>query len=323
MAVVPDKNWSDLITGLGDNNTGAITETDVRAIAGYFRQSTAKQVVTKALPLQSLGWKTLPSPEEDIRILRLQEAVQGVAGSSWSASTGALSVVANGVSYNIGDLNADGSTYDREFTINWSIAIESQHNTSWGISIWKLDDGATWPTGAASWPGSGATWADSGDITLEHIELFDPAYDVGASDGGTTYWTARSAGSATVRLSPGDTLVPVIEYYGTKDSGVMSSPVGDVKTYTMTVSTIGSVTDNLSNNSAQPAGAPNLGAAPVRATGRSVTNTSQPGSQMETIRFMNERPSSGMYLNMTVFETKVGGKLCIYDGSAWVTFTRD
>lgn len=312
MATAPDRTWEDLLLGLDENNIGAITEEDVRALAAYSRHSRYNQTFVDGADMDGWAtWGSLPEPYTGVRWFKLQSRFAS-ATNSYRKTSGSLASSTNGILYSEGDAEVDGAVQDRTATYSWNVQIDSPYHNSWGISWWRLLDGGTWPAHDDTW--------DMDEIELVRVQHFtSPSPHIAE---GQQVWTAHGAGQGLVDLSPGDTLVPVLEYYGSYDS-TGSNPVGLLRSLTTTASLLGPTADNevtVGNVSARKNTA---GAAGVRRAAAAGTNTAATGERSERIQFMPARPTTGLYPNLTVFETGAAGKLCIYSGTEWITFTRD
>lgn len=202
-----DRTWADLLDGLDDNNEGAITEEDIRAIPAHFRPSTAVQAWGGSAEIPFMSWRRLHAPYENVYILPLNVPF-ATAENTYRHTTGHLSAVSSGFRYNVGSADS-GATQPRLFTYQWDITIKSPFDTAWAVSWWVVRDGAGWPSGTED------EW-DTEQIYLHHIEWFRS--DLGAVIAGENVWHAHASGSKAVTLNPGETLVPALEFLGTYDS---------------------------------------------------------------------------------------------------------
>lgn len=204
MTTALDRTWTALMEGLEDNNEGGITEEDVRAIAAHSRPSVALQAWGDPGPIPSSDWGRLHKPYDGVQALRMNSRVSA-ASKNYRHSTGSLSMNTTGFTY----AASDAATQPRAFTYNWAVTVENPYDAAWGISWWVLSSEGSFPVAVED------EWDDE-EVWLHHIEFFRA--DFAAATSGENVWTALSTGTKTVVLKPGDTLVPVLEYYGTYDS---------------------------------------------------------------------------------------------------------
>ena len=232
-----DRNWGELLDGLDDNNEGAIDGEDVRAITGYSRHSSLSQAFgDTARELDGEGvsnlWSKLPEPNSGISYLRLQRLYPNAERRFRTASGHLSTSAAHGVLYVEGDPNVDGATQPRQFAVDWKVEIDTPHDTLWGVSLWRLKEGAEWPDD------ENAEW-DVGLVQPIKTQPIRTAFQ-GISTNGTSRWSGFSSGSAIVTLDPGDTVVPVLEYYGAFDVSP-GNPQGTVRNFTIDVASHGPV----------------------------------------------------------------------------------
>ena len=311
---VPDRTWEDLLAGLDDNNTGAIIEEDVRALAGYSRHSRFSQTFTDGTDLETLSgdWKPLAPPYDGVSVLKLQSRF-ATASASWRETTGTLTSSTNGAMYMTGGAVDQTPTQDRSFMFTWNIAVESDWNHSWGITWWKIPSGKVWPGSGDSWPG---------EITPILVRLFDSTGPYLKS--GDNSWVSTSAGVGVCDLSPGDTICPTLDYYGSRDS-TGSTPSGFIRVFNFKVDSLGPVTDNVSAPVGDSAVVDNYGGGDlVRKIGSYDTNITVSGDQMERIGIVSSTPATGLYRGMTIIDTSgTPWVLKVYNGTGWnsINFT--
>lgn len=307
---VPDRSWDDLLGFLDDNNTGAIIEEDIRALAGYNRPSLYHQMMSDSVTDlgSSSDWKALDTPYEGVRSLKLQTLFAG-APSTWRSTSGILGSSSNGALYVTGGSPDVTPAQDRAFMFSWNIVVSSEWNHSWGITWWKLPAGTAWPVDQDSWPSA---------ISPVLVALFgEPGAYLSS---GVSRWVSSSNGGGMCTLSPGDTLVPTLDFYGTYDS-TGSNPTGNMSVFNYQVAALGPTGDNEATVGDLSALEQYGGGDLVRRQGAASTGVDViTGDQMERVLVTDGLPDSGLYKGLLVVDTsKSPYELSVYTGSAWNT----
>jgi hypothetical protein len=316
MASIPDRTWANLVAGLGDNNDGAITEEDVRAITAYARHSSFEQAFEgQTSALDSASWGKLPDPDDNVPYLRIQSQ-RATAVKAYQHYTGHLAEVANlGPRYIEGDPEEDGPVQPRQFTVDWSISIETPNDIKWGVSLWRLAKDATWPGTGDVWPTTGVN-AASLPVAFSSSLL--------KVENGVNIWGATGSGSTTLTLNPGDTIVPVLEYLGSFES-TGSAPRGTIKAFTTKVTSSSPVQGNWQTT-------PSLGTvanlwdvtkgSSARAIAAAETDLIPTGGSRQTVRVVpptEPLPTSGNYNGRLLWEETTGHIKAWKDGN-WLTY---
>ena len=315
-----DRTWASLLGGLDDNNEGAITEEDVRAIAAYARHSTFEQAFGGAdsSDLADATWANFPAPVDSVPYLRLQ-TLRSVAAQVYQHYTGHLAEAANlGARYIEGTPEVDGVTQPRQFTVDWSILLESPYNTLWAVSLWRLADGGSWPGALDAWPED------------EIYPLGLPtqiASSLARVEGGLNVWGAAANGSATITLNPGDTVVPVLEFLGTYDS-TAAVPAGALKAFSLRLGSSGPVQGNWETT-------PSLGDVAdlwalmrgndMRITAAAGTDLVPTGGSRQSLVVLptaDTLPTTGNY-NGRFYWDEQTGKLHVWKDTAWLAYSPD
>jgi hypothetical protein len=307
-----DRTWSNLMAGLDDNNEGAITEEDVRAVGAYARHSSLEQAFGE--PTDDLGeatWGTFPAPDDNTPYLRLYTQAP-LATKSYLHASGHLAQAANlGVRYTEGDPVTTGVTQARQISLTWAISIESPYDTLWGLSFWRLVDGGNWPGELDEWP-------EDEIYPLAQPQAVRTLWARQEELGNV--WGAVANGTIVATLNPGDTIVPVLEYYGTFDS-TGASPAGNLTSFTVRASSHGPVEGDWEADAADLWDLAKVSTYRQIVAGE--TDLNPVGGNRQQIQVVETLPDTGLYTGLTTFLT-TDNKLRIYgDGDAWNVFSPD
>jgi len=222
MTTPPDRTFADVLSNLPENNVGSITPADVGAIANLAKTSTFhdgaagtgdtafKALITRYVPAGSSG------TADDIyhaRLMDVNSATTGGGGTNtYRSASGDLSGTENGVQY------AASTAQPRVFTYSWDLAVRSGKQSFWAVTFYYLPAGTAWPLS----PTTSTSTVDSNwdSVKVHHSEPFwaNSPVEYGPAPS-TVEWVSETSGSRTVVLEPGDTVVPVVEYWGSGTAG--------------------------------------------------------------------------------------------------------
>jgi hypothetical protein len=316
-----DRSWTTLMESLDDNNEGAITEEDLRAVGAYSRHSTFEQAFGYD-PGVEIGnaedWGDFPEPNTGVPYLPLQ-SLRGGAAEIYQHYTGHLAEVSGvGVRYITGNPLTTGVTQARQFIVNWNISLESPYNTLWGVSFWRLANGGTWPS-------PGDAWDPDKIFPLTGPQRVSSVLAKVVND--ANVWGSERSGSFMATLDPGDTIVPLLEFLGTFDS-TAAIPQGTLRAFTLKVASAGPVEDDWES-------APDLGTASslwtltagdeIReslASGTDLVPTGGSRQQLIILPTDQSLPTTGNY-NGRFYWDEETEKLYIWKDNDWLVYSPD
>lgn len=316
----PDNSLEDLVTSLGDNDVGGITETTVRSIVSYARQGSVERSTASVSLPAAVEWQALPEPNAGIRytlLNRLAESYLKESGplTAPAANTGITYEVLSGTSDNI---------QPRQVTVNWSIGISAEYDSLWGVSWWRVPAGSTWPTTTSAWPGGAGDTHDP--ISPLGLSLFGSAQ----TSVPPIKYVAPQSGSVTVTLFPGDVLVPALEFYGTLNS-TSAVPEGNLDSFVVKA-TMSSPVEGLTfpEEGLYESVTAEMDTAQAAINYRDVFSganiTTNSDEVRKSILIRKNRPTGSVDTGTTVFNTEAildgapAKRLGIYGGAGWEEF---
>ena len=236
----PDLSFSGLLNALDDNNSGAITPEDVRSVAALSRPSTAtigSAGIGTAGLIALFDADDKLNTNDDINFARLAKFSSVAGANNYNYFTGHLDMNDGSVSpspIGIQYTNPETAGQHRSFNYEWEIVLKSSSKTLWALTFYYLPSTANWPTSSTD-----TSWDD---VRIHHSEAFYASgYQVIS---GSDVWQAASSGSRTINLAPGDTVVPVLEYWGEVDGSYdISAQDAQVVKFHMTTVSQGVVDD--------------------------------------------------------------------------------
>jgi hypothetical protein len=236
----PDRSFEEVLAGLPENNIGSITPADVGAIANLAKNSTfhdgAATVADAAF--HPLFAKYVPKGAtgltDDIPYARLM-SLNGASTINYRTQSGNLLSTDNGVQY-----SGTGATQPRVFTYSWDIAVNSGKQSFWAVTFYYLPAGSSWPLT----PQDSGTYAIDANWDVVKVHYSEPFWSNEPVEYGlsttATRWVAESSGSRTIVLEPGDTLVPVVEYWGAgTGADTVAAMDTDLVKWSLDVTTVG------------------------------------------------------------------------------------
>lgn len=243
--IVPDVSFSGLIDRLPDNNAGAIGPEDVRAIASHSRSISAIVGVSdvgntslygKFNTTDAAASTIIEDITSGIRYAKLLSLLDVSGATKYEKYTGSVQSAVSasttyGITYGTGTTEQP-YTQSRAFQYDWDILLEGTDQSYFALTFYYLPNGTSWPTTGTGW----------GDLKIHHSEAL-----YGASEVDGDKFHSASSGSKTIVLNPGDTLVPVLEYWGSRSSSsyALSNLSGANKTgvdhFSLTISSSGVV----------------------------------------------------------------------------------
>ena len=224
MTTPPDRTFSDVLSNLPENNVGSITPADVGAIANLAKTSTFHDgaAETPAAAFKALFTRYIPhgatGTSDDIyyaRLMGLNAVTTATGTSKYRSSAGDLSGTTSGAQYAVASATV---AQPRVFTYSWDLAVRSGKQSFWAVTFYYLPSGTAWP----ETPTPSVSTVDSNwdAVKVHHSEPFwaNSPVEYGAPTS-TVEWVSESSGSRTIVLEPGDTVVPVVEYWGSGTAG--------------------------------------------------------------------------------------------------------